>query len=97
MEVYFRAGHINLQKPEEFDAIVCPTDRFCSGKNGFDRIIHQAAGQGLKDALHKTSLLYTELRVTPGFELDTDFIVHVAVPRFSEVAEEKQQEKGSYR
>ena len=88
MEVYFRAGHINLQNPEEFDAIVCPTDRFCSGEKGFDRIIHQAAGQGLKDALHKTSLLFTELRVTPGFELDTDFIVHVAVPHFSEVAEE---------
>lgn len=81
MNIQFILGHIDLDKLENIDAIICPTDTHLSGSGGLDKAIHQAAGPELKAALKGQHLAEGEARVTDAFHLNVKRIVHAAVPK----------------
>lgn len=83
MNIQFIRGHIDLDKLENIDAIVCPTDAHFSGSGGLDKAIHHMAGSGLKVVLKGKHLSEGDVLVTKGFGLGTKQIIHAAIPKYS--------------
>ena len=81
MRIEFIYGKVELDKLQGIDAIICPTDRCCSGGGGLDRAIHQAAGPALDAALRNVELSDGDTAITDGFQLGVKHIVHAAVPK----------------
>ena len=63
------------------DAIVNPTDRYFSGSGGTDLAIHTVAGPELDKACLKLEPIdFSEIAVTPGFDLPCRYVFHTMGP-----------------
>jgi O-acetyl-ADP-ribose deacetylase (regulator of RNase III) len=81
MNIQFVYGKIELEKLQNIDVLICPTDTSCSGSGGLDKAIHQAAGPELKTFLRGKRLSDGEVLITEAFNLGVKHIVHAAVPK----------------
>lgn len=71
---------------EKVDAIVNSTSQHCEGGGGFDRMVHQAAGPELEDALapyREKGLGFGETVATPGFGTGFRYIFHTFAPHWT--------------
>ena len=66
-------------------AIVNPTDRFCSGGGSIDAKIHNLCGIKLKEQLiTKIPLNTSEAIITDAFNMNCEKIIHVVGPRWED-------------
>ncbi len=80
------------------DVIVNPTDSLLSGSVGTDRRIRQAAGPELARRCARLRPLEPgKAALTPGCQLGSRQLVHVAVPKWTGAEEELRQLRACYR
>lgn len=80
------------------DAIVNSAHRSLMGGGGVDGAIHRAAGKKLKEACVGLGPIdFGEARITPGFDLNAKWVIHVAGPRYWGEPEEPLQLANCYK
>lgn len=86
-EIQIERGDITVQ---DTDAIVNAANEALAGGGGVDGAIHAAAGPALMTACRNIHEVEPgvrcptgEARLTPGFELTADFVIHAVGPRYS--------------
>ena len=86
-EIVIERGDITVQ---DTDAIVNAANEALAGGGGVDGAIHTAAGPGLMAACRNVPEVRPgvrcptgEARLTPGFDLPAQFVIHTAGPRYS--------------
>lgn len=86
-EIVIERGDITVQ---DTDAIVNAANEALAGGGGVDGAIHAAAGPGLMAACRSIPEVRPsvrcptgEARLTPGFDLPAQFVIHTVGPRYS--------------
>lgn len=89
---------------QEVDAIVNAANEKMLGGGGVDGAIHRAAGPKLKDACRQVEEVEPdvrcptgEARITPGFELPADYVIHTVGPVYGGKEEDAELLASAFR
>ena len=90
MKYKIKYGDI-LQLDEEVDAIVNSANPFMSCGGGICGAIHRAAGYEFTEySIKLGGLKVGECKITPGFKLKYDYVLHVLSPHYKKTTEPKE-------